>query len=1001
MVDVPIQLTVAAYGLAFFAMGLVVGVRAGICPPSQLRRRLFALAGFGLLYAGFVWSMMASEALGVTTKFAIAAGSFILLWSFAIAGSSLAARANWAAIALCAAAWCWVAFTVDDPVMIEALTRLGLGVPASLCAAIGLSLDPRLRPPVHWSRNPATLAAVGCFLFAFFQLWSRPGDFFPATVLNTATFESLFGMSCSIARAGSALIVAAGVLGLLDHFDGESRREFEQAAAKAQAELMASQARLAEAQRIGKMGSWEWNIATNDLVWSDEIYRIFDFDRATAPSFPDYLARIHPDDLQRLQREIQAAMFDGVPYDTCHRIVRPDGSVRVLQAQGEVESGPSGQPARMFGICYDITERVALERQSDEQRVMLRNVMDSMFTFVCLLSTEGVLVEANRAALEAFDDANGEGAIGQPIWETYYWSYSRDSQKRVREAFTGAIAGRVVRGDYVVRAGNDRYMTIDAIMGPLRDREGRVVQVIISAVDVTARKQAEEAVKASEARLRTILESEPECVKILDAECRLVDMNAAGLRMIGAIDFQQVAGQSVLDLVDPKYKDAYVANVARVFAGQTTMHQFEIISLDGKRRWMEQHAAPLFDPVEQAKVSGMLAVARDITERVTIEEAAKRSAHRLEQAQRIANIGSWEWDCRTDVLTWSDQVYRILGYEKSEVTPSRATFLARVHPDERSKIEDTARQAMKNRGPFEFDHRIVFPDGEIRMAHELAEISCDAAGRPLTIFGAIQDVTLQYAAREELLEAKLKAESANHAKSRFVASMSHELRTPLNAIIGFSELLMSDTQVSEVKRREYATDIQSSGKHLLSVINDILDISRIEAGKVALEEDVVGVTDLVDACCRMARPRAEEGGVEMHQRIEPGVTHLLADRRLLLQTLLNLVSNAVKFTASGGRVDLNVRKLTDGDVEIAVRDTGIGMSPEDVKRVGEPFLQIDGRHARKFEGTGLGLVIAKRLTELHGGRLMVESTLGVGTTMSLRLPAVRVAEGRETLAAVG
>src|SRR5262249_22232422 len=158
---------------------------------------------------------------------------------------------------------------------------------------------------------------------------------------------------------------------------------------------------------------------------------------------------------------------------------------------------------------------------------------------------------------------------------------------------------------------------------------------------------------------------------------------------------------------------------------------------------------------------------RDITERVTTEEIAKRNAHRLEQAQRIANIGSWEWDTRTDELTWSDQVYRILGYEKAETTPSRETFLARVHPDERNIIEETAKRAMKQGGgAFEFDHRIVLPNGELRVAHELAEVQCDAAGRPLKIFGAIKDVTVQRAAREELMEAKLSAESASHAKSR-------------------------------------------------------------------------------------------------------------------------------------------------------------------------------------------------------------------------------------------
>jgi len=264
----------------------------------------------------------------------------------------------------------------------------------------------------------------------------------------------------------------------------------------------------------------------------------------------------------------------------------------------------------------------------------------------------------------------------------------------------------------------------------------------------------------------------------------------------------------------------------------------------------------------------------------------------------------------------------------------------------------------------------------------------------------LRDVSLEKAAQEELMAAKLKAETASQAKSRFVASMSHELRTPLNAIIGFSELLMSDEsgEVPAEMRAEYAGDINRSGKHLLSVINDILDISRIEAGKVALDEDRVCVADVIDAVQRMVRSQAEAMQISLEREIGADVPVVMADRRVLLQTVLNLASNAIKFTEAGGRVDICARVGRGGGVEIAVSDTGIGMSPEDVARVGEPFLQVDGRLSRKFEGTGLGLVIAKRQIEMHGGSLAIESELGKGTTMTVRLPASRNVGGRTAVA---
>jgi len=634
-------------------------------------------------------------------------------------------------------------------------------------------------------------------------------------------------------------------------------------AEQARAELAHSQSLLAEAQRIGNMGSWQWDMRTNKIVWSDQIYRMFGLDVSFEPTFDRYLQRIHPDDRERLVTAIQSAMFQGVRYQIQHRIVLPDGNVRTLSAQGEVEFSTDGKPTAMVGICQDVTELVRLQAEAEEGRRKQREMLDSMFTFVGLFTLDGTLIDANRAAVEAFG-LKRKDMIGRKIWDTYYWSHSPEVQAGVRDAIARAAKGEVVRGDHVVRVAEGEYLTVDVIHGPLRDREGRVVEVIGSAVD--------------------------------------------------------------------------------------------------------------------------------ITERVKAEQASQQVRDQLEQAQRIANIGSWEWDFRTNKLSWSDHCYRLVGLEPSSVAPTLEAFLTFVHPDDRARLRETIRSGVEEGRSCDYDHRVVWPNGEVRVLHQLGEVKHDAKGRPAKMIGTTQDVTEINAARAELMESKLKAESANQAKSRFVASMSHELRTPLNAIIGFSELLQSDdAPLSDERRKEYARDIHSSGKHLLSVINDILDISRIEAGKVSLDEEETSISDLIDSTYRMVRPRAEETGVTVVSNVDPAVTTVLADRRLLLQTLLNLASNAVKFTERGGRVDVIGQPGRDGGVDVVVRDTGIGMSADDIARVGEPFLQVDGRLSRKFEGTGLGLVIAKRLIEMHGGTLTIESVLGAGTTMTISLPAARSA----------
>jgi PAS domain S-box-containing protein len=275
---------------------------------------------------------------------------------------------------------------------------------------------------------------------------------------------------------------------------------------------------------------------------------------------------------------------------------------------------------------------------------------------------------------------------------------------------------------------------------------------------------------------------------------------------------------------------------------------------------------------------------------------------------------------------------------------------------------------------------------------ENARLVRDRAGRTLFYEGTVRDITELKQAGEELDIARKEAEAANSAKSHLLANVSHELRTPLNAILGFSEILAGEMLGSLGERyRDYAKDIHDSGLHLLSIIDDLLDLSKIEAGRLNLSEDIVDVVELFDTVSRFVRERASSAGLTMSIDLPADMPALKADRRAMRQVLLNLLSNSVKFTPAGGHIALEAIREPCGGIGFRVRDNGIGIAAGDIHRAMEPFGLINSSLSRRHTGTGLGLPITRALVELHRGRFELTSEPGVGTTATVYLPADRVA----------
>ena len=330
----------------------------------------------------------------------------------------------------------------------------------------------------------------------------------------------------------------------------------------------------------------------------------------------------------------------------------------------------------------------------------------------------------------------------------------------------------------------------------------------------------------------------------------------------------------------------------------------------------------------------------------------------------------------------------LFGYDTAEEILSLDSVEHLLAPQERERVRGYHEARMRGEpAPGDYEMLGVRRDGSaIWVNNRSMRIAWEGGD---AVQSTLFDVTERKRSEQALVMAKEAAEAANRTKSQFLANMSHELRTPLNAIIGFSQMMLFGGK-SQCKDscREYLTDIQNSGEHLLSVINEVLDVSAIEAGKLELADETIVFSEVSEAALRLVEPKAEEGRVLLVDEVDQALL-FEGDARRIKQVLLNLLSNAVKFTPEGGKVTISAEAERDGSLCLQVRDTGIGMDADGLEKALEPFGQADGSVSRKHEGTGLGLPLAKGLVEAHGGTLSLSSAPGEGTDVVVRLPAGR------------
>jgi PAS domain S-box-containing protein len=503
----------------------------------------------------------------------------------------------------------------------------------------------------------------------------------------------------------------------------------------------------------------------------------------------------------------------------------------------------------------------------------------------------------------------------------------------------------------------------------------------------------EERVAERTEQLEALVKAAPVGIVGLDRDGKVQSWFGGAEKMFGWTA-EEAIGRPLVNVPAEKQEE-FRSLLARVLDGKWfTGLESRRMRKDGTLIDVSISTAPLHD--RAGRLVGIIGVYQDITERRRAEERFHQTADQLEALVRAAPVAIVGIDMEGKVLSWYGGAERMFGWSASEVVDRP---LANVPPEKREEFQALRTRVLHGDSVIGLETQRVRKDGSrIEVSISYAPLH-DRAGQTVGATIVYQDVTERRLAFEQR-QAREAADAANRAKSNFLANMSHELRTPLNAIIGFSELLEDDSLGTlNERQKRYVSNVRTSGLHLLQLVNDILDLAKIEAGRLVLEPESINLNTLLHDMQRALEPLAVAKRQVFLLEIPQELPPVIADRNKVKQILYNLLSNAIKFTKETGRVGVRAKySQADGrqpQVEIAVWDTGIGIAAENLKRVFLEFEQLDSSYVRQQEGTGLGLALTQRLVEAHGGRIWVESNLGKGSTFTFVLPASPIPAGKE------
>lgn len=699
--------------------------------------------------------------------------------------------------------------------------------------------------------------------------------------------------------------------------------------------------------------------------------------------------RVHPDDGQRIQKE-QSHLLEVGRLVLEYRFLCKDDHYCWVSDEMRLIRDKNGEPLEVVGSWSDITAR----KQINDALVIAENRLSHVLSVSPAVVYSFEAIGDFRPTFISENIKNVFGYESQEYLEDPKFMPSHmhpEDQARIEKEWSHLFrTGRHIN-EYRFRRKDGKYRWISDELVLIRDKDGGPVEVVGAMSDMTKRMKVEEELLMTKNRLKHLLTSAPAVTYCFEAkgDYKPTFISENVKELLGYEPDEYLKDNNfVPNHIHPDDSKRVQDDLSRLYEQGYVSHEYRFRRKDDSYCWVNDELHMITDDNgEPLEIVGSWS---DVTARKKLGEAVVAAQNRLTHLliSAPAVIYSFEATGNFKPTFISENVKSLLGYEPKDYLKSPDTWSRRIHPDDAAQVQQNLKR-LNDVGQITHEYRFLCKDGHYCWINDELHLLRDSNGVPTEVVGSMNDITVRKKAEDELAEAKEQAEFANRAKSDFLAKMSHELRTPLNAIIGITEMLIEDVKDNDINAfDEPLTRVHGAGKHLLTLINELLDISKIEAGIIDLHIETFNIEDLINDVTATVKPMLDTNHDTLEVNNLTEKEDIQSDKKRVIQILLNLLSNAAKFTENGS-VTLKVKSFNEDNSEYIlfdVIDTGIGIPENMIDDIFSEYSQVEPSKSSKFASSGLGLSISRKLARIMGGDITVKSKYGERSTFTLKLP---------------